>query len=471
MKLIKFSLMLLAGICITLPAHAQCNNSNINGTYFYVLGGSVKSGTDTLSYSELGKVVADGRGGLTGQTTSSAGGVLATMPVTGTYSLQPNCSGTATATTSIGTTQFSIQLVNGGNLVLAAVTASPVSALAEGRFYRAANATGSQCGNGSLSGSYGGLLSGGSYASGVRSGYSNVAQTVFDGKGGLTVSSVVTSGNLTGVPLTGTGTYSIAADCSGVAQITTPAGVVNFNIARVTGGTLLILENDSNTTISGTANPQQLLTVLPQFVFGGGWYSALYFTNTTSTPVSFVVNFTTDAGTPMALPGLGFSRNVSIAPFSTAIIEAQNTGALTQGYASFTLPSGVNGYGVFRQTVAGRPDQEAVAGFKSATSTSDSLTWDDTNFTTAVAMVNPSTVSATVTITAWDTAGNVIGTSTQVLPPGTKIENSLRGFLGLAGVAGTRGSALFTVQAGNISVLGLRFGGSAFTSIPTTQQQ
>ena len=38
--------------------------------------------------------------------------------------------------------------------------------------------------------------------------------------------------------------------------------------------------------------------------------------------------------------------------------EAFNAGPQqTQGYASMQLPSGVTGYGVFRQTVAGREDQ------------------------------------------------------------------------------------------------------------------
>ena len=109
--------------------------------------------------------------------------------------------------------------------------------------------------------------------------------------------------------------------------------------------------------------------------------------------------------------------------------------------------------------------------FKGANATAVSLTFDDTNFTTSVAIVNSSNVATTLTMTAWDSNGNLLGTTAQPLMPGNKIEAALRGFLGLAGIAGVRGSALITVPAGNVGVLGLRFGGSAFTSIPTTTEQ
>ncbi|HYV62469.1 MAG TPA: hypothetical protein VE958_07330, partial [Bryobacteraceae bacterium] len=334
------------------------------------------------------------------------------------------------------------------------------------------NATGSQCGNGTLSGTYGLLLSGGTFAGTVRTAYEVDTQVVFDGKGGVTTTGIVTTGSTPGSPFTGSGTYSVSADCSGLAQVTVPGGTLNFQIARVEGGTVLFMENDANTTVNGTANPQQFQEVLPQFAFGGGWYTALYFSNGTSNTVSFTVNFTADNGTPMAVPGVGTSKLVTLSPGGTAIVEAQNTGALVQGYATVTLPAGVTGYGVFRQSVAGRPDQEAVVGLKNANATANTLTWDDTgNLTTSVAMVNPSNVATTVTITVSDSSGNIIGTSTQGLAAGNKIENAMRGFLGLAGMAGSRGSALFTVSTGNVSVLGLRFGASAFTSIPTTEQQ
>ena len=209
--------------------------------------------------------------------------------------------------------------------------------------------------------------------------------------------------------------------------------------------------------------------MLPQFAFGGGWYSALYFTNLTGSPVSFPVNFVGDAGAPLNVPALGGSTtNVNLAAHGTALIEAPNVGSLVQGYAAFTLPAGVFGYGVFRQSVAGQADQEAVVPLSDTGANANTLTWDETTLVTAVAVVNPSSTAANVTVTLYDESGNTIGTSVIPLPPNGKTAAALRSLPGLDGMVGKRGSALFSVSAGSVAVLGLRFDGLAFTSIPTT---
>ena len=208
--------------------------------------------------------------------------------------------------------------------------------------------------------------------------------------------------------------------------------------------------------------------VLPQFAFGGGWYSAVYFTNVTGSPISFSVSFVDDTGKPLTVPSVGGSTTqVNLAAYGTAIVEAPNAGSLVQGYAAFALPSGVFGYGVFRASVAGQPDQEAVVPFSDAGAVSNTLTWDETSFTTSVAIVNPSATAADVTVTVWDENGSTIGTASVALPPYNKTATELRSLPGLAGMLGKRGSAQFKVSAGNVAVLGLRFGQS-FTSIPTT---
>jgi hypothetical protein len=211
--------------------------------------------------------------------------------------------------------------------------------------------------------------------------------------------------------------------------------------------------------------------ILPQLAFGGGWYTALYFTNTSASALSFPVNFIGDNGSPLTLPSVGgTSMTVRLAARGTAIIEAPDIGALVQGYVATTLPGGVTGYAIFRQTVEGRPDQEAVVPLSGATSTTSTLIWDDSNFTTTVGIVNPSPVATSVAITVRDAQGVIIGNSVVPLAARNKTAAILRNFPGLAGMAGNRGSADFTVAFGNVAVLGLRFGGSAFTSIPTTDR-
>ena len=164
------------------------------------------------------------------------------------------------------------------------------------------------------------------------------------------------------------------------------------------------------------------------------------------------------------------STTVNLAPHATAILEAPDVGTLNQGYVTALLPGGVTGYGVFRQTVAGVPDQEAVVPLANSTSTTSTLSWDDTFYTTGVAIANPSTVPVTVSITVWNSSGVVIGTASVPLAAGSKMEAALRSISGLSAVVGNRGSAQFTVSSGSVAVLGLRFNGTAFTSIPTEQE-
>jgi P pilus assembly chaperone PapD len=211
--------------------------------------------------------------------------------------------------------------------------------------------------------------------------------------------------------------------------------------------------------------------ILPQLAFGGGWYTALYFTNTTTSAVSFNVNFTASNGAPLPVPSVGGSSTiVSLAPRGTALLEVPNSGPLNQGYVSVSMPLGVTGYGVFRQSVQVIADQEGVVPLSSASTTTSTLIWDDTAYVTSVAIVNPSSLFATVSIVVRDAIGATIGTSSVALPPMNKTAFILRSAPGLGAMAGNRGSADFTVSSGNVAVLGLRFNGAAFTSIPTADR-
>jgi hypothetical protein len=158
---------------------------------------------------------------------------------------------------------------------------------------------------------------------------------------------------------------------------------------------------DNVQVIPGVAPPSAPSSILPQFVFGGGWYTALYFTNLNASPVSFAVNFTGSDGNPSTVSSLGgSSSNVSLSARGTARLEALNTGPLTEGYASVALPAGVAGYAVFRQSVAGVPDQEAVVPFSSSTATTNTLAFDETNYITGVAVVNLAPIASTISVTA-----------------------------------------------------------------------
>jgi hypothetical protein len=221
-----------------------------------------------------------------------------------------------------------------------------------------------------------------------------------------------------------------------------------------------------------TASPGVPTTqILPQLAFGGGWYTAVYFTNTTTAPVSFTVRFAGNDGNLLTVPALGGSSiTVNLAARGTALIEAPNVGPLVQGYVSVALPAGVTGYGIFRQSVAGVSDQEAVVPLSGNTATTSTVLFDDTKYVTGVAVVNLASVNNTITATARDNNGNTIGVGMFPLGANAKTALVLRNIPGLASVAGAIGTVDFTATIGNVAALGLRFNGAAFTSIPTSDR-
>ncbi len=441
-----------------------CSNASLTGTYLYLLNGTLLTGSPSAIYAEVGKLVADGQGHVAGLAQASVSGTLVNYSLNGTYTVQANCSGSMSlAANSNITRTFNIQVGNGGgSVVLAFAGTGEVTA---GQGYRT-TAGSSQCGKGSFSGSYGFELNG--FAEGPTS---EEGQMVSDGNGNLNLNLVFNaSGNV--VPAAYSGTYLVLSDCTGAATLTSQSGSVNYFFAVVPNGQVLVLETDPGTTLSGVAVAQTVApTILPDFAFGGGFYSAIYFENTGNSQVSFAVNFIGDDGNPLTVPSIaGASTTINLAPQGTAIIEAPNAGDLIQGYASMFLPGGVESYGIFRKSAAGVPDQEVIVPLSGGSSTRQNMIWDDTNYVTAVSIVNPSAVATVVTISVRDNTGVLIGSPTIALGARSKTAVVMRNLAGLAGMAGKRGSADFSVTVGNIAVLGLRFSGSEFTSIPTVNK-
>jgi hypothetical protein len=268
-----------------------------------------------------------------------------------------------------------------------------------------------------------------------------------------------------------------------VGQATTATGIVNIlgGLGRLDGARGTITNMTGTGTATGTTTSTFMVQgsgtlvtgqkVLPQFVSGGGWYTALYFNNPTSAAVSFPVSVTSDNGSPLSVAGFGgTSTTVNIPAGGSVRLEAPNTGDLSQGYVITTPPTGVTGYGVFRQSVPGVPDQEAVVPLSSIGSGTGTFTFDDTNFITAAAIVNTGASSATVTVTAKSNAGTSLGSGSITIAAKNKTAVALRNIQGLSGVVGNTGTVTFSISSGSIAVLGLRFNGTAFTSIPASDR-
>jgi pimeloyl-ACP methyl ester carboxylesterase len=147
------------------------------------------------------------------------------------------------------------------------------------------------------------------------------------------------------------------------------------------------------------------------------------------------------------------------------ISQGQETSS--RGWIGLELPDTVNGYAVFRQSVAGRADQEAVVTLAPAGATSASFPFDNRSMVTALALVNPTASPVMVNIAARSAGGQSIGSTLVPLGPKAKTAIALSTLPGLAQSAGVQGTVDFATSApGAVSALGLRFRGEAFTSIP-----
>lgn len=251
-------LRILAFALFFAPLEAQtqigggtCTNSILNGTFFYLQGGTVIDARQAVAAEELGKLVTDGAGSVTGQSTTSLNGSIATHTITGTYAVQADCTGTFNLVVdSQPLGPVALQIVDSGREMLLAASTS--EGVVVGRAYIRTNSSASgQCALGSLSGTYGYLLTGVSSVSGSNFTFAESGTVNSDGGGDLSVTAIVNSS------ASGQGSYSISNDCSGTAQISSPNGTANYVLAVVEGGqTLLFMEIDAGTTIGGTAIPQ-----------------------------------------------------------------------------------------------------------------------------------------------------------------------------------------------------------------------
>lgn len=232
----------------------SCSTSMVSGTYFYVLAGTVASGGQGVPYAELGQLVANGSGTVSGQSFASVNGQSGTYSLSGTYSVQSSCTGTISLTVnSQSTTTLTFQIIENGQAMIVAISNS--AEVLTGRAYAVGNGSG-QCNNGSLSGNYGYLLTGFAELSNGTFVYSDAGQVSSDGNGNLTTTSIANiGGNVSNI--TGTGSYSVTNACYGTATVNSPGGTANYVFAIAEGGQVVIfLETDAGRTVGGTGQPQ-----------------------------------------------------------------------------------------------------------------------------------------------------------------------------------------------------------------------
>jgi hypothetical protein len=124
-----FVCLVAAAILWALPAQAACDNSTINGSYGFHAHGFGANGMPeapvpaggSLPGAIQGDITFDGNGNIThGTQKVSAGGTQITISgITGTYNVNPDCSGTVTRVFPQGfRIRWAIEVVNGGAEIL-----------------------------------------------------------------------------------------------------------------------------------------------------------------------------------------------------------------------------------------------------------------------------------------------------------------------------------------------------------------
>jgi type VI protein secretion system component Hcp len=231
---------------ITYTTPATCSVASLNSVYGFINTGYETAPTIHPSVS-VGQITYDGKGNVSGAVTHSNGGTISTLTFTGTYSVSNDCTGSTVETQSDGNiihNSFVIGRNKGTQFIRTDPTQTRTGfSLAQG---------GAACGVTGVPETFAvNLIGSGTGANPVA----YVGQATLDGEGNVFGSGTLSvDGAIISGPLSGTYTEN-AANCTGTMQLTPFGGTpANFNFVVVSAGReLLMIETDSGTTVSGTA--------------------------------------------------------------------------------------------------------------------------------------------------------------------------------------------------------------------------
>jgi hypothetical protein len=204
----------------------------------------------------------------------------------------------------------------------------------------------------------------------------------------------------------------------------------------------------------------------PHLAFAGGWQTTVTYVNYSPLNVSCQTTFYTDIGTPLLIPFGATtisSRGDAFAP--GADLHEQTTGVaappFVSGWAVALCSSPIKASVLFR-FYNGQGVAQGEAGVNAMTApTTEFVTFAQTQ--TGIAYANPSTTSATVTVTVLSSAGLALGSTVFQLAPNAHGAANLGPLLGLSNFTGS-------VQiTSNVPIVSLSLNAEvfpAFSSLP-----
>lgn len=460
----------------------SCTNATLTGTYGYLLEGNLveeEEGEDVYApYADSGILTADGNGNFTGTGTESFTGTIEQgTTISGTYTVNSNCTGSATLNygSSIGTFNFSLVVLNGGEGISFVDTDS--GAIVSG----AARQQQTNCILESLNGLYSFTIDG-SYidSEGGLDPLTDSGILTFNGTGGLSVFDTLSEAGTVTSNRSYSGSYHTHSNCTAQATFDDPTlGTLQMNMVILADGGIRLINTGANLILSGTATP--LGDVAPtgtmaQVASGGGWLTTFTLTNTGTSPANIELNFFDNNGDPLSLPLIfldsGETTTTStltqtIAADATIVVatNAGSTAALATGSAQLTSSGGsAGGFAVFHFSPSA---QEAVVPIQTQNAAAYVLAFDDTNgLATGLALANVSNQAVKVPMIVRDDTGAQLGTATIGLAAHGHTSFVLPTTYSFA--QKTRGTVEFdTPSNGQISVLGIRGAPTGtFTTIP-----
>jgi hypothetical protein len=210
--------------------------------------------------------------------------------------------------------------------------------------------------------------------------------------------------------------------------------------------------------------------VIPQFVDGGSWQTSITVINLENHFTSFDVLFLDDYGNDFFVPisGQGTVRGMTISLNTAASFTFQSTGRnanLTSGWAllSQSNSDSVGMFAIFRQLNFGGQPQEAVVPSVNQFASHFVLPFDNTAYVTGIALANPTTSSVDIPVNIRNEAGQIIDSRRFSLPSYGHAAFALPDMW--SSTRGIRGAIEFLTSGFGVGALGLRFNGSAFTSL------
>jgi len=269
--------------------------------------------------------------------------------------------------------------------------------------------------------------------------------------------------------------FPITTNIRGTVEFATPSGTQITVL-----GIRSTPPNHALTTIPVLANVGTNGGSIAHIASGNGWQTTFVLVNTGTTAAQVHLKFFADqTGAPLSLPvsfpqpAVGADTTASsvdktLAPNATLLVlsTGPSTSPLTIGSAQLTTDGNVGGFVIFRNNPFA---QEAVVPLETRNASAYILAFDNTSGKgTGIAINSVSSQTVNVPVVVRDDTGAQIATDTLQLPANAHLSfvlgNPPNKYSATANIRGT--IEFDTPPGGQISAVGIRANGQAFTTLP-----